>query len=187
MKNVIYSLFTAACLSFGACKSNESKESKEVAKEQNQEKKETKAGEKDAQFVVDATSGSYDEIAAANVAVERSTNVSIKKLAGELKDDHNAIINELKTTSTAKSISVPASPSEDATKEAANLTGKTGVDFDKAWLGKVKAMHEKSVKKYEDAANSATDADIKKWAASTLVKIKNHLNMITQLESGMKM
>lgn len=177
--------FVPICLIFLTACENEPKESKEIAKEQN-EQKFTKAGEKDAEFVVDATSSSYNEVSIAEVALSKSTNAEIKKMAAELKNDHSAIINELKKVGESKSISMPVAATEDAMEEAKDLNEKKAKDFDKAWLSEVKTMHEKSVKKYEDASANATDADIKTWAGTTLVKIRSHLDMIVQMENKMK-
>jgi putative membrane protein len=174
------------CLLLLAACSNEPKEAKEVAKDQNEQKFDTKAGEKDAQFVVDASSGSYDEVKIADVAIAKSMNEEVKKLAASLKDDHSMIISDLKKVGEGKAISLPSAASTDAEKEAANLSEKKVKDFDKDWLDKVKSMHEKSIKKYEDASANATDADIKTWAGTTLVKIRSHLDMITQLQDKMK-
>lgn len=174
------------CLLLLTACSDEPKETKEVAKEQNEQKFETKAGEKDAQFVVDATSGSYDEVRIADVAIAKSMNEEVKKLAGSLKDDHNMIISDLKKVGESKAISLPSAASTDAEKDATDLTEKKAKDFDKDWLDKVKSMHEKSIKKYEDASANATDADIKTWAGTTLAKIRQHLDMITQLQDKMK-
>lgn len=174
-----------ALLLFTAC-NEEPKETKEVAKEQNEAKFSTKAGEKDAQFVVDATSGSYDEVAVADVAIQKSMNDEVKKLAAGLKDDHGAIISDLKKVGESKSVSLPSAASENAQKEAKDLADKKVTNFDKAWLDEVKDMHENSIKKYEDASANATDADIKTWAGTTLVKIRSHLDMIIKLQEKMK-
>jgi putative membrane protein len=174
------------CLLLLTACSDKPKEEKEVAKDQNEQKFETKAGEKDAQFVVDATSGSYDEVKIADVAIAKSMNEEVKKLAASLKDDHSMIISDLKKVGDSKAISLPSAASAEAEKEAASLSEKKVKDFDKDWLDKVKSMHEKSIKKYEDANANATDADIKTWSGTTLVKIRQHLDMITQLQEKMK-
>jgi len=173
-------------LLFTACQDDKPKETKEVAKEQNEEKFPTKAGEKDAQFLVDATSGSYDEIIIAETAIQKTMTDEVKTLAGSLKNDHGTIISDVKKVGDSKSVSLPTAASEDAQKAAKDLSEKKVKDFDKAWLDKVRDMHEKSVKKYEDASANATDADIKTWAGSTLERIRSHLDMIIKLQDKMK-
>lgn len=165
---------------------NKEQESKEVAKEMNEDKFEGKANEKDAQFVVDATSASFDEVSIADVALNKSSNEDIKKLAQMLKDDHSAMITDLNAVASKKMITVPSVASAGAGEAAKKLTDTDMKNFDKAWLNKVEEMHEKSVRKYEDASSNATDAEIKSWFSATLPKIKGHLDMINQKQDMMK-
>jgi putative membrane protein len=185
MKNIF--IAAAAALMFSACEGNkEKKESKEVAEETNDKKFESNNAEKDAQFLVDATSGSYNEVKVAEVALAKSANAEIKKLAEQLKTDHSALITQLNGVAAAKNVTVTTAATEDANETAKKLTETKAGEFDKDWLGKVKEMHEKSVKKYEDASNNASDSTIKNWASTTLVKIRSHLDMINKMQEKMK-
>ena len=184
MKNIFIAAATA--LMFSACAENKEKESKEVAEETNEKKFETNNAEKDAQFLVDATSGSYNEVAIAEVALTRSANAEIKKMAQQLKTDHSALITQLNGVAAAKNVTVATAATEDANEAAKKLAETEPGNFDKNWLEKVEDMHETSVKKYEDASNNASDSTIKSWAASTLVKIRVHLDMINRMQDAMK-
>lgn len=185
VKNIFISAATA--LIFSACAENKVKnESKEVAEESNEKKFESNNAEKDAQFLVDAASGSYNEVEIAEVAIAKSVNAEIKKLAEQLKTDHSALITQLNGVAAAKNVTVPTAATDDANDAAKKLTDTKAGDFDKDWLEKVEEMHEKSVKKYEDASNNASDSTIKNWAASTLVKIRSHLDMINKMQAKMK-
>ncbi len=187
LRSSIAGLFFSACL-LTACNTDEKKteESKEVAEEVNDDKFNTRASEKDAQFVVDATSASFDEIRIADVALAKSKNAEVKKIAQQLKDEHSAMITELNSVAGKSSITVPAVASDDASKTATRLMDTDLKDFDKNWLEKVEDMHEASVKKYEDASNNATDSSIKSWASTTLIKIRSHLDMINKTQDMMK-
>jgi putative membrane protein len=184
MKNLL--LATATALMFTACADNKQKESKEVAEETNEKKFETNDAEKDAQFIVNATSGSYDEVAVADVALTKSANAEVKKLAQQLKTDHSAVITQLNGVAATKNVTVPTAATEDGTEAAKKLAETEAKNFDKNWLEKVEDMHESSIKKYEDASNNATDATIKNWAATTLVKIRGHLDMINKMQETIK-
>lgn len=171
---------------FFACSDSSTKDSKDVAEKMNDDKFDTKASEKDAQFVVDATASSLNEVGLADVALNKSTNSQIKKLAQMLKDDHNALINELSGLAAKKSITVPTAATEDGVEAAKKLTDTDAKNFDKDWLEKVKDSHEKSIDKYQDGSNNAGDADIKGWFTNTLPKIKSHLDMTKQQLDMMK-
>jgi len=179
-------LFSAFVLTSCNTEDKKTEESKDVAEEVNDNKFDTKASEKDAQFVVEATSASFDEIRMADVALAKSTNAEIKKIAQQLKDDHSAMITELNSVAGKNTITVPAVASDDAGKYATRLMATDAKDFNKNWLEKVEDMHESSVKKYEEASEDATDVNIKNWATTTLVKIRAHLDMINKTQDMMK-
>ncbi len=184
MKNFLFAAFAA--LMFSACADNKEKENKEIAEETNEKKFESNDTEKDAQFVVNATSGSYDEVAIAEVALAKSGNAEVKKLAQQLKTDHSAVITQLNGLAATKNVTVPTAATEECTEDAKKLTESKAGDFDKNWLEKVEDMHESSIKKYEDASSNAMDATIKNWASTTLVKIRSHLDMINKMQDAMK-
>lgn len=179
-------LVAMSALVLTACSDNEPKESKEVAEIVNDQNIEGRSAEKDAQFLVDAVSSSYDEIMMADLALTKSTNANIKTMAQQLKDDHTVLLSELKTVAGTKAVTIPTGASEDATKEGTSLSEKKATDFDKAWLEEVEDAHESSVKKYEKAADDAMDVNIKNWASTNLAKIKNHLTMVNQMQETVK-
>ncbi len=184
MKN--FFLAAATALMFSACADNKETESKEVAEETNDKKFESNDAEKDAQFIVDATSASYNEVAIADVALAKSANAEVKKLAQQLKTDHSAVITQLNGVAATKNVTVPTGATEDGNESVKNLTENKPENFDKNWLEKVEDMHESSIKKYEEASEDANDSTLKNWASSTLVKIRSHLDMINKMQETIK-
>jgi putative membrane protein len=184
MKNIFFATVTAFI--FTACGGNKEKENKEVAEETNEKKFESNNAEKDAQFLVDATSSSYNEVRIAEVALAKSANAGVKKLAEQLKTDHSALITQLNGVAAAKNVTVATAATNEANEAAKKLTETKAEKFDKDWLEKVEDMHEKSVKKYEDASNNASDSTIRNWASTTLVKIRSHLDMVKKMRDAMK-
>ena len=181
--NWIKSCFLAAIstLILTFCNS-EVKESKDVAKEGNMQKLE----EKDARFLVDATLNGYDQIKLADVAIKSTTNGAIKKIAEELKDEHSAMITELNSMASNKSVTIANTASEEANATAIDLKASSPGNFDKDWLKKIEDLHKGTVKTYEDASNESVDATIKSWASVTLIKIRGHLDRIKKLEDNIK-
>jgi putative membrane protein len=86
----------------------------------------------------------------------------------------------------AKNVTVATAATNEANEAAKKLTETKAEKFDKDWLEKVEDMHEKSVKKYEDASNNASDYTIRNWASTTLVKIRSHLDMVKKMRDAMK-
>ncbi|MES2554486.1 MAG: DUF4142 domain-containing protein, partial [Pseudomonadota bacterium] len=64
------------------------------------------------------------------------------------------------------------------------LGTKDGAKFDDKYAeGVGVAAHEATIKLFEDAAEDATDADIKKFAADTLPTLKHHLELAKALDA----
>lgn len=185
---LFFSLLILSCKNNNERKNNNdsSTSEKQVIKEENKEKFGSKTEERNAQFVSDAISDSYHEIRLADVALNKSMNSEIKKIAQHLKDDHNGVINDFKKIADTKVISVPTGPDKDAENDATTFSNKKMSDFDMDWLEKVKDMHEKAIKKFEEANKDLTDSDIKALASSSLSKLREHLNMVMQLQNKMK-
>ncbi len=162
------------------------KESKDVAEESNAQKFENKDAEKDAQFLVDATSGSYDVIKIASVAIARTVNAAIKKMAEELKDENSAMITELNSMASNKSVTIANTARQQAIAAALQLNETSMGSFDKDWLNKMEDLHKVTVKTYEDASNESIDANIKSWASLNLLKIRGHLDRIKKLADTIK-
>lgn len=182
-------MYLLAALTLASCENQDHKkeDSKDIAQKENDDKFNTKTGEKDAQFVVDAVSGNYYEIRLAKYALQKSGNAEIKNIAQMLVDDHTAMLNSLKTLASAKSISIPNEDSTEAAKEIKDLDDKKPADFDKAWTDDMIDKHKATVNKMEDVQkNDSTDADIKSLVDNALPKVRSHLDMLNQCKDKLK-
>ena len=171
------SFMAVSFLAFTSCKENTriaKEDSKEVAEEKNDKKFDSKATEKDAQFVVDNVTSNYAEIKLARLAQKKSTDPKIKELAQMLEQDHVALLNELKGLAARKGISVPTEATDDAVEKYEDLNKKDAKDFDGEWTETLMDKHEKSIKKFEGYANDATDEDLKTLINSALPKLRKH-------------
>jgi len=193
-KNLILSPLLLAGLSlYTACNStprDETKDSKEVAQEQNDQKFATDSTEnakKNADWLVDVTAANYHEIAMASVAKEKSTNKNIHSLSDSLISDHKQVIEDIKSLATKKSVTLPVAETDDAMKDTEKYKAKNNTDFNKDWVDEMVNLHEKSISKFEDAVNNAgTDGEIKSWAGATLPRLRHHLDMLKALQENLK-
>ncbi|MEO6167258.1 MAG: DUF4142 domain-containing protein [Chitinophagales bacterium] len=183
-----YVLFLVAGL-FTSC-ANESNhndtDSKDVAEEQNEDKFSTKAGEKDAQFVVDVVSGNYYEVRLSNYAERTSANAEVKSMAKKMAADHSAFLTELKNLASSKSISIPNEDSTEVAKAMNDLKDSKMENFDKEWMDKMIDKHKASISKLEGGLNDVTDPEIKSWIESALPTIRSHYDMLNQMHHAMK-
>jgi putative membrane protein len=163
---------------------NDDKDSKEIAEDKNDDKFDDKDSEKNAQFVVDAVAANLEEIRLAELAETRATNKEVKEIATMLKTQHTALVNELKSYASKKVISIPTEETDKADNKADDLNDEK--NFDKQWCEKMKDMHEKAIKKFEDASTSLSDAELKNLASNALPTLRTHYDRITACDEKLK-
>lgn len=192
IKSILFVLIPALTMSIYSCKPKSGSESydqdslnsKEVAEDRNDDKFNEKDTEKDAQFVVDAISANYAEIRLANEAEKYATDKEVKELAAMLVTQHTKLLDELKKYAASKVISVPTDETSSDEKNAEDL--KTKKEFDKKWCADMKDMHEKTIKKFEDASNDLSDPELKNLAANALPEIRRHYDKIVTCHDRLK-
>lgn len=161
-------------------------ESKEVAKEQNDQKFDADSSEKKSNFAVEAAAGNLAEIKLAQLATQKSTNKEIKDIAAMLETDHTAALGELKSIASVKGITLPTDESDKAKDQIKKLSEDKPADFDKDWVKELMDKHEKTISDYEKAQNDLTDVDLKAWIAKVLPTIRSHHDKLMAINSAIK-
>lgn len=182
---VRFAALFGALLVFASCNNNQT-DSKRVAEASNQAKFDTKAGEKNAEFMVNTVASNSAEVSLSELALERATNPEVKKIAGMLKEDHTAMLTQLKTMAEEKAITVPMDLTDESRKEYNNLNEKKSIDFDKAWTKKMVDKHTAGIEKYETALKRITDESMKQWIGSILPKVRMHLDSLKMVYEKVK-
>ena len=188
MKNLHTTLFNAtllvslfAIVSCGQTKTEDANSvdsteySKEVAEERNDETFETRASEKDAQFLVNAAEIGMKEVKLAELALSKSTNADVKELATMMRDEHTKAGEDLKALAAKKGVTIPTVLTEDGEDTHKKLSEKEGKKFDKEYCDMMVKGHKDAIDKFEKASKDAEDADIKNWATTMLPTLRNHL------------
>jgi putative membrane protein len=182
-------LATLAILSGCGSKSTESTDTTEFADSTNEAVADSavtdsaSAGaEDDAEFAVAAANGGLAEVALSKIAQDKATDPKVKEFAKQMITDHSKANDELKTLAASKNITLPTAPNEEKQKAAADLGGKSGSDFDKAYISQMKKDHEETVKLFEDAQKDVKDAELKAFIDKTLPVIKAHTEHVKSLD-----
>jgi putative membrane protein len=140
----------------------------------------------DAKFATTAANGGMAEVALGKLALQKTANAQIKDFANMMVTDHGKANDELKAIAKAKNITLPDSVDSDHQKKIADLSQKTGKDFDKAYVDAMIDGHKKTLDLMQDAAKSCKDADLKAFAAKTAPTVKMHLDAINKIHDSMK-
>lgn len=132
------------------------------------------------QFFQDALNGGQQEIDASKLETKSGSSADAKKVADKLIADHTAMGKKVMA---AGGTAVTA-PTPDATPPA-DLQGKTGADFDKAWVDMMVADHQKAIAMFENASKNASTDKAKKLATDALPTLRDHLKAVQDLQTKM--
>lgn len=128
------------------------------------------------EFAMEASSGGMMEVTLGQTAQQQAASQRVKDFGSMMVRDHSKANDELKSILQAKNFMVPASLSKDHQRHVDDLTKKQGTDFDKAYMKMMVKDHEEDIRKFEKAANNATDTAIKGFASRTLPILRIHLD-----------
>ena len=190
MKNSIFYAGSLAVLMMAAsCGNNTSTDSKKEAEKMNDAKidsakaTDTTAGtvstmsdmKKDADFAVAAADGGMMEVQLGKLAQEKGVSKQIKDLGAMMVKDHSAANEELKAAAKSKNITLPATLSDKCQKKVADLTAKSGADFDKAYADLMVSDHNDDIDEFKKEAEKGTDAELSAWAKGKIPTLEHHL------------
>jgi putative membrane protein len=178
-----------ASLNFQACSENKksgSTDSVENANDANDEKEKQATGEDDDdnEFAVKAANGGMLEMELARLVREKGQRSDVKEFAAMMMADHQKANDELKAIAGRKNITLPARLGDDEQKHVDELAKLSGTEFDKKYVDLMVDDHEKDVKLFKEAADDADDADLKAFAAKTLLTLQKHLERIKMIEKN---
>jgi len=134
-------------------------------------------------FLRDAAVGNLTEIESSQLALKASSNAEIRRFAGMMVAEHQKNNGELKTLAATNNVVLPTLLTPDKKQEVDKLQPLTGSAFDRGYVSLQVKAHQQTVAKFESAAQAIGDTDVKKYAAKSLPVLRQHLKMITELES----
>lgn len=140
----------------------------------------------DAAFLKRAAQNGQAELVSSKLALERGLDTQVKGFAQQMLDDHGKAAEALAALASAKGVALPAEPSLRQKARIKLLAGAQGARFDQRFADVMAvAAHRDTVQRFEKAATSATDADVRAFAQANLPMLRNHFKMATELKQSM--
>lgn len=125
------------------------------------------------------------EVEAGKLAGQRSTNDAFKDFAKMTVDDHGKTTEQLKTMAASlPGLNIPNSIDSAHTQKLQKLQNLTEAPFDRQYKADQVQGHQEAVRLFETYARAGDNPDLKKWAANTLPKLKEHLQHAQALKPG---
>jgi putative membrane protein len=136
----------------------------------------------DAEFMKQATLGGKLEVDLAQMAKTKSSNDKLKKAAEAIEKDHTDANAELRMLADRADVALPGLTDEQkATKD--RFQKLEGAEFDRAWIDQMIKDHEAAIDLFT-RGTKATDVTVRTFAESKLPALKNHLQMVKDLQAG---
>lgn len=129
----------------------------------------------DAAFVTKIGEVGMAEVELGTLALQKTQRDDVKKFAQQMVDDHTKAGDELKALAMRKNISWPTELGAEHKALKDRLSKLSGAAFDQAYIRAMVDGHRKVAAEFRTETKSATDAEVKAWAAKTLPTIEAHL------------
>lgn len=131
----------------------------------------------DKEFVANAGMAGLGEVQMGNLALQKSENAEVRAFAQRMVTDHGQSNAELAQLATAKGLALPAELAGKHQQGYEHLQSLGGAEFDRAYMQHMVGDHQEAVTLFQNASTSATDADIRGFAAKTLPVLREHLTL----------
>ena len=167
-----------------ACSRENSRDSNVAAEEKNEHKFDTRAEEKEANFVAEAIEKKYADIKLAELASTKSSNKEVQDVAQQLVKDQSESLAILQNLANKKGIVFPAEEGEETSEKVNELSKQQDPDFDKKWCDEIVAKHKKTIREFELMRDKSKDPELKKIITNDLKGLRTHLEKLDSLEEN---
>lgn len=137
-------------------------------------------------YVPNAAMGDMYEIMASDIALERSQNAEVKRLATMIKTDHTDASNKFKALLGGMNppTTPPAGLDERRQGLIDNLRSAGAADFDRVFLDQQIAAHNEALTLHRGFSDNTDAPPLAAHARSVVPKIEGHLRMAEQLKAS---
>jgi putative membrane protein len=136
-------------------------------------------------FFRNITEGNLTEIQSSHLALQMAKSPDVKDFAQQMISDHQTAATQVDAIAKSKGAVLPKMLDGSHKDMVDALNGKSGDDFDKAYIDLQIKAHQETINLDQDEADNGTDPDVKSTAAGLLPILKHHLNMAQQIQTKM--
>ena len=137
----------------------------------------------DREFIKKAAIGGTAEVELGTLATQRAARPAVRDFGAKMVKDHGAANTELATLATAKGVDVPRTLDAGHQAIRDRLMALQGPDFDRAYMQEMVKDHTQDVAEFETASQTASDPELRGWAAAKLPTLREHLALARDVNS----
>lgn len=178
IKTTLLQTALIATISFGALSfsyGQKTKDKKSDDKEKNEAKYSKADKEMDSKFLANVAGINFEEMKLGQLAQQKSKMADVKKLGKMMESSHTKCMNDLKILAKKKNIKIPTALTDNGKEAYKKLNKLSGTEFDKEYCDMMVTGHKGAIEEFENEIKDSKDADIAKFAKSTLKELNSHL------------
>ena len=135
---------------------------------------------RDQDFVTKAAQGGLAEVAAAQIAVNKSSRDDVKQFAQRMIDDHTKGNDQL-TQLVGQSAQVPTEPDSSQQRQIDTLNKTSGAQFDHVYLRQQIKDHKAVIDAFQHESQRGQNPELKQFASMQLPTLQDHLQQAQSL------
>lgn len=137
----------------------------------------------DQEFLKQATYANLGEVDLGRLAQKKAFNKEVGKFGEHMVEDHTAADKQVNELAAKLGVALPVSTDDEHRQLYTKLNDLNGAEFDRQYITSMVDGHEKVVKKFETAAKSGGDTQVRAFAAKMLPSLQKHLTMARELKA----
>ncbi|CAN5886080.1 hypothetical protein BH11PSE13_BH11PSE13_40420 [soil metagenome] len=134
-------------------------------------------------FLSSAMQDGRAEVAVCQLALKKASSREVKDFAQRMIKDHSEADAKIAQLAQSKHHKLASGTTLKQKASYEMLKVRSGTSFDKSFMEHNVNDHQEDVKNFEDQSKNSSDADVKQFAATTLVTLKEHLEMAQGVNS----
>ena len=142
--------------------------------------------EADSKFILDAAAFILGEIAYASTADSLATTVKVKAFAHLLREDHTAMLAELRKLADDHHVALPEQATAAVITDNETLSKLKGGEFDRLFLQHVIDDHKAMILLFDAEAAVVQDDDLRAWVAKIRPNLQAEATKAQQLMAEVK-
>ncbi|WP_161889458.1 DUF4142 domain-containing protein [Pontibacter russatus] len=183
MKKSALTVLSAAALLFTtACTPDDSVELAVQQSVQQFEAAGVEGMENDALFAAEAASASMLEVQLGGAALEKAVSPEVKEIAQEMVQANQQMLNELQEVAMQRNFVLPSTLGSRHHELYEEITAKSGIAFDLAYIDRITKQHNELIERYEDMAENGQVMELKQYASKQLPLLRQHQQTVEELE-----
>jgi putative membrane protein len=133
-------------------------------------------------FAPMAASGDKYEVLSSKLALKRSHNAGIRRIAKTLIADHTASTKKMAAILSQDHMDAPPQALMAHHQKSLDIL-RDATDFDHQYLESQELAHRQAIRMFEMYSDRGDNADLRKFAADTLPTLRKHLDLIRAARS----